>query len=64
MAMDVHVHRHAHLLACVCVYVNLSEYVQMSAHMCTYQARQMRMTDVSVFVHGKRRGEWGVLVCT
>lgn len=28
--------------------MNLREYVQMSAHMCTNQARQMRMADVCV----------------
>lgn len=38
--------------ACTCVYEFKCANVQMSAHTCTYQAKGLRMTDVSVFMHG------------
>lgn len=36
----------------VCIHMNLKEYVQMSADVHISGERQMRLTDVSVFVRG------------
>lgn len=48
---------HVHARACVCLWIQVNMCKCLLT--CTYQARQMRMTDVSVFVQGCESKEGG-----